>query len=139
MFAGMQASHAATDALRLPVSRDAAGSVAPDAAVLPAANDAPVKLRVERKFNVLGKKRVPLVEGVGIEHPVDLKKDDRYPMFLVADTIEGRAGEITEAEGDVELRKAGSLLFADKLTYRLLDDEVEATGNVRLLQEGTQV
>lgn len=143
MFAGMPASHAALDTLHLPMAEDdgsaVAAPVAADPVIQLAANDIPVPLRIERKFNVLGKKPAPLGQGVGIEHPVDLKKDDNYPMFLVADSIEGRAGEVTEAEGNVELRKAGSLLFADKLTYRLLDDEVEATGNVRLLQEGTEV
>src|SRR6185369_1070854 len=90
MFAGMQASHAAGDSLRLALPSGDADTVpvvdVPAAAVLLAANDTPVPLRIERKFNVLGKKRAPLEPSVGIEHPVDLKKDDNYPMFLVADS-----------------------------------------------------
>lgn len=116
-----------------------AAADAPTAAPQPAANDTPVRLRAERKFNVLGKSKSSPVPEVGLEQPVELKKDDSYPMFLVADHIEGRTDEVTEADGDVELRKAGSLLFADKLIYWPLEDEVDATGNVRLLQEGTEV
>jgi len=138
MFAGVQVSHAALDSLRLPVSSgDGAGL--PEAPQLLAANDVPVRLRMERKFNVLGKKKPPLVQGLGIEHPVALKKDDSYPLFIIADNIQGRADEVSVAEGDVELRKAGSLLFADKVTHRPLEDEVEAEGHVRLLQDGTEI
>jgi LPS-assembly protein len=36
------------------------------------------------------------------------------------------------AEGSAELRKIGTVLDADKITYWSLDDEVEAAGNVRL-------
>lgn len=142
MFAGMQA-HAAIDATRLPLPRvgEAGSGPAGEAGngLALAANDVPVRLRIEHKFNVLGKKRVPLMPGIGVEHPVELRKDESYPMFVVADNIEGRADESTEAEGNVELRKAGSLLYADKLTYWPLEDEVEAQGNVRLLQEGSEV
>lgn len=143
MFAGMQVSHAAIDTARLPLPAGEGGKSASQeastAGLQLAANDAPVRLRVERKFNVLGKKKAPLVPGVGVEHPVELNKDDSYPMFIVADNIQGRADEVTEAEGEVEVRKAGTLIFADKLTHWPLEDEVEATGNVRLLQEGTEV
>jgi len=142
LFAGMQASHA-VDAAHLPIMQAAAGDSSPagepTAVRQLAANDTPVRLRTERKFNVLGKSKAARLPGVGVENPVELKKDDSYPMFLVADHIEGRTNEVTEADGDVELRKAGSLLFADKLTYWPVEDEVDATGNVRLLQEGTEV
>ena len=107
--------------------------------MLAASDTVPVRLRVERKFNVLGKKKKPLVPDVGIDYPVELKKGDSYPLFVVADQIEGRTEEVTEAEGNVELRKAGTLLYADKVLYRPLDDEIEATGQVRLLQEGAEL
>ena len=139
MFAAQQASHAATD----PLPR-ALGASTPElsggAPLLLSANDTvPVRLRVERKFNVLGKKKKPLAPDVGVDHPVELKKGDDYPLFVVADQIEGRTDEVTEAVGNVELRKAGSLLYADKVLYRPLEDEIEATGQVRLLQDGAEV
>lgn len=103
------------------------------------ADSPPIRLRAERKFNVLGQGREPLVPGVGIEHPVSLHKGDDYPVFITADQIEGEASEVTEAAGQVELRRLDALLVADHLTYRPLDDEVEAEGNVRLWQENTVV
>jgi LPS-assembly protein len=142
LFAGMQASHA-VDTTHLPLPRDEAGDFsAADASTVvqqPVANDADLRLRRERKFNVLGRNKRPLVPRVGIEYPVELNKGDSYPTFLIADIIEGRTDVLAEAEGNVELRKLGSQLYADKLTYWPLEDEVDAVGNVRLLQEGTEV
>lgn len=142
MFTGMQTSHAAIDTARLPLPQGEAVALTPqqaDEALLLAANDTPVRLRVERKFNVLGKKKTTPRPVVGIQNPVELSKDDSYPLFIVADNIEGRAGDVTEAEGSVELRRAGALVFADKLTAWPLDDEIEASGNVRLLQDGAEI
>lgn len=104
-----------------------------------AATELPLRLRKERKFNVLGKKKKPAAAVVGIENPVMLKKDDSYPSFVIADRITGQVEVQTEAFGNVELRRAGSQVYADRLTYRPLDDELEATGSVRLLQEGAEV
>ena len=70
---------------------------------------------------------------------MQLKKDDQYPLFIVADQIEGRADDSTEAEGNVELRRANALMFADRVVYRPLDDEIEGKGNVRLLQDGAEI
>jgi LPS-assembly protein len=145
MFAGMQTSHAALETVLTPLPR---ADAEPPRAVSPvsdslfdlAANDnLPVRLRMERKFNVQGRKKAPLVPGLGIQNPADLKKDEQYPAFIIADNLEGRTNEETIAEGDVELRKAGSLLYADKAVYWPLEDEVEATGHVRLLQDGGEL
>ncbi len=87
----------------------------------------------------MGKKKAPVAEQVGLDNPMQLKKDDQYPLFIVADQIQGRADESTEAEGTVELRRANALMFADRVVYRPLEDEVEAKGNVRLLQDGAEI
>lgn len=58
------------------------------------------------------------------------------PNFLSADRIHGRNDVEMIAEGAAELRKVGTNLSADKLTYWHLDDEVEALGNVRLERDG---
>ena len=148
MFAGAQMSHAANDVARLQLSRGdldqpVLGRSTMDLAAVDAlrrsVNETPVRLRSERKFNVLGKKKSPLAPDVGLQNPVELKKEDSYPMFVVADHIEGRVDESTLAEGDVELRKADSLVYADKLVYWPLEDEVDATGHVRILQEGMEI
>jgi LPS-assembly protein len=142
LFAGTQVSHAADDALRLQMPiwlADSAPPVVSTAAMQLAANDLPLRLRTERKFNVQGKKKQAAVPVAGIELPTVLKKDEAYPLFITADQIEGQADELTEAEGNVELRKSGSLIFADRLTYRPLDDEVDAFGSVRVLQDGAEI
>lgn len=55
-------------------------------------------------------------------------------MFIVADQIEGRTDEVTEAEGNVELRKLDTQLMADRMKYFPLEDVIEASGNVQLIQ-----
>ena len=58
-------------------------------------------------------------------------------MFIIADQIEGEPNDVSgKAEGNVELRKVDTLFTPTSLTYHPLEDEVEATGNVRLLQDG---
>lgn len=54
------------------------------------------------------------------------------PSFLTADRISGRNDVEMTAEGSVELRRVGSVVGSDRLTYWHLEDEVEALGNVRL-------
>lgn len=144
LFVGAQASHAADDVLRLQLSGVGlpveATEETPEIMLLAAAGDVPLRLRQERRFNVLGKKRQdPAPVTVGIELPSALKKDDTYPLFVSAEQIEGQADDLTVAEGDVELRKTGSLILADRLTYRMLDDELEAFGSVRVLQDGAEI
>ncbi len=67
------------------------------------------------------------------------KDKEPRPSFLMADQIEGESEYVTRAEGQAELRKTGTLLFADRLTHHSLEDEIEAQGNVRLLQDGAEV
>jgi len=150
MFAGAQVSHAAIDTAQLvewtahePADSAAAGQST--AALQLAAEEplpveeAPLRLRIERKFDILGKKKAPSLLDTAPPKPVRGDKDESYPLFVIADHIDGRLDEVTEAEGDVELRKAGSLIFADKVTYWPLEDEVDANGNVRMLQEGAEI
>ena len=56
------------------------------------------------------------------------------PVFLSAYRMAGAPDHEFNAEGDVELRKIGTVLNSDRLTYWPVDDEVEAEGNVVLLQ-----
>jgi LPS-assembly protein len=140
LFAGAQVSQAAVDEGRaIQLAAQAGGEKTDSEVLLLAANDVPVNLRVEKKFNVMKREKPPKGPATGLETPVELKRDDDYPMFLIADQIEGRTDDVSDAEGNVELRKTGMLLFADHLTYRSLEDEAEATGKVRLIQEGAEV
>ena len=56
------------------------------------------------------------------------------PVFLSALRMGGEIEREFVAEEDAELRKIGTVLNADRLTYWPIDDEVEAEGNVRLEQ-----
>ncbi|RIX43070.1 MAG: LPS-assembly protein LptD [Rhodocyclales bacterium GT-UBC] len=144
LFAGMQTSHAASAVgqLTLPTG-SGPHSVEAEEVMLLAANDIPVRLRTERKFNVMARKKTPEVPPIVLDPdavPAAAPREkDVYPLFITADTLEGRSDEVTEADGHVELRKNGSLLFADHLLHWPLDDEIDATGDVRLQQEGVDI
>ena len=56
------------------------------------------------------------------------------PVFLSAQRMGGTVDREFIAEGDAELRKIGTVLDADRMTYWPIDDEVEAEGRVRLEQ-----
>lgn len=56
------------------------------------------------------------------------------PVFLSAQRLVGEVNREFNAEGDAELRKIGSVVTSDRLTYWPLEDEVEADGQVRLQQ-----
>jgi LPS-assembly protein len=58
------------------------------------------------------------------------------PIFGKGDNVEGRTEKETTFIGDAELRKAGSVLKGDRITYYTEDDEVVAVGNVRFAREG---
>jgi LPS-assembly protein len=145
MFAAGSAVHAAerADGQLKAASGLQTGGLVPAARGAPGARlmdeDAPLQLRSERRFNVLGRKKGPLVAEIGIPYPVVLKKGDAYPLFIVAGQAEGRADDIAVATGDVEMRKLDAHLFGEKMTYWPLDDEIDASGNVRLLQDGMEV
>ncbi len=68
--------------------------------------------------------------------PIPPKSKEARPSFLIADQIEGQSDTSSKAEGNAELRKADTLLFADRITHHNVEDEVEAEGHVRLTQEG---
>ena len=56
------------------------------------------------------------------------------PAFLSAQRMGGLVDREFVAEGDSELRKIGTVVKADRLTYWPIDDEVEAEGKVELEQ-----
>lgn len=58
------------------------------------------------------------------------------PAFASGDRLYGRPGLDTTLEGDAEVRRAGTVVSADRLTYYQPDDEVFAVGNVRVSRQG---
>lgn len=65
-----------------------------------------------------------------------LADDERLPVFIDADQIQGHQETDVEATGSARLRTREKALFADWLLYKSADSEVEAAGNVRLEQNG---
>lgn len=70
--------------------------------------------------------------------PPSAKSDEPRPTFISALRMSGITERETLAEGEVELRKVGTVLNSDRLIYWPLDDELEATGQVRL-EQGSDV
>ncbi len=60
----------------------------------------------------------------------------RQPIILSADRIEGRPDRDASAEGDVQFRRAGVAIRADRLNYDMADDFAVARGKVRIRTEG---
>ncbi len=56
--------------------------------------------------------------------------------FVYGDSISGRPDIETKIEGHAELRRAGTVIRADKLEYNALTDKATATGNVKLNRLG---
>jgi LPS-assembly protein len=70
--------------------------------------------------------------------------EERLPIFLEADRLQGHQDRETEAEGDARLRRRGQAIHAERLRYDKQNDEVSAEGNVRIEQgpdvvEGTRL
>ena len=59
------------------------------------------------------------------------------PAFVSGDRMTGYSERGVELEGNAELRRQGSVVKGDKLTYDQDSDTATATGNVRLSREGT--
>ena len=58
------------------------------------------------------------------------------PAFVQGLKLSGETGRVTVIEGDAELRKRGTSIKADKITYRQVEDEMLAEGNVRIYRQG---
>jgi len=63
--------------------------------------------------------------------------DADQPVKIEARTISGTVDDEARAEGDVELRRGGLLLKADRLTYRTEGDRAVAEGRVSVSREGS--
>ena len=58
------------------------------------------------------------------------------PLFGRGDQLDGREARDFTLRGEAELRRGGTVIRADRLTYYEADDEVIAIGNVRIAREG---
>ncbi|MFZ6675121.1 LPS-assembly protein LptD [Undibacterium sp. Xuan67W] len=67
---------------------------------------------------------------------VVIKGDKEQPTVLRAEKISGRPERYVDFDDDVEVTRGDTKLNADKATYTNLDDEVKATGKVRMQKGG---
>ena len=79
--------------------------------------------------------------GLGLKldpqlQPPALTGQEKLPVFIDADRLQGHQDRDFEAQGNARFRTRDKALFADWLLYKSAEDEVEATGNVRLEQRG---
>ena len=59
--------------------------------------------------------------------------------FVRAERINGEIEERLILEGNAEIRRGGTVMRGDQITYTVATDEIEAAGNVRLYREGVAV
>jgi len=64
------------------------------------------------------------------------RSEAQLPVILQADEIRARPDLDAVAEGHVELRRGGTVIRADRLSYDNADDLAKARGNVRISREG---
>ncbi|MGH8752019.1 MAG: LPS-assembly protein LptD [Burkholderiales bacterium] len=67
------------------------------------------------------------------------RQPEAVPLFIEAESIEGQGQDQLTAQGQAVMRKRGQSVAADRLIYRPQEDEIEATGNVRLQQHGDSI
>jgi LPS-assembly protein len=62
----------------------------------------------------------------------------QQPTFASGQTLTGRPDIDMILEGEAEIRRAGTLIRADRIEYYQPDDRVRATGNVKVNREGNR-
>ncbi len=60
----------------------------------------------------------------------------RRPVFVTADRLDMRPDIDAQADGDVEFRRAGTVIRADSLHYDAAEDQANAHGRVRISRDG---
>ena len=64
------------------------------------------------------------------------EQTSKVPVFVQGDRMSGRPDLETVIEGNVVLRKAGTVIQADRLEYDQPSDQAKARGNVRINRKG---
>lgn len=67
------------------------------------------------------------------------KGDEETPAFISAQRVEGQTENQIVASGEVEVRKRGQAIFADRVVYQQLSKELIADGAVRVEQNGIKM
>jgi LPS-assembly protein len=64
------------------------------------------------------------------------QQTSQLPVFVEGDRMSGRPDMEAKVEGNVVLRKAGTVIRADRLEYDQTTDQAKANGNVRINRKG---
>jgi LPS-assembly protein len=104
---------------RLLVLRAALAALAAAAAAGARADDGGMRLRLETELR-----------------EKSLSADTPRPTFARGDAVDGRQGRETTLQGRAEIRRGGTVVRGDRLTFYEADDEVVGVGNVRISREG---
>jgi LPS-assembly protein len=78
----------------------------------------------------------PLLESRRLQPPPRGEAARALPIVLQARTLRGQPDIDTVAEGDVEFRRGGTVIRADRIAYDVPEDRAQATGGVRIEREG---
>ncbi|MCC6249519.1 MAG: LPS-assembly protein LptD [Rubrivivax sp.] len=78
----------------------------------------------------------PLAPAARLQGPPRGEAARALPIILQARTLQGQPGQQTVAEGDVEFRRGGLVIRADRIAYDMPQDRVNARGQVHIEREG---
>ncbi len=67
------------------------------------------------------------------------KGNEETPAFISAQRVEGQTENQIVASGEVEVRKRGQAIFADRVVYQQISKELVADGAVRVEQNGIKM
>jgi len=83
-----------------------------------------------------GADQAPLRTSPRLEEPVSEAQRRQMPTFVSGERISGQQDLVTVVEGDAELRRADTVIRADRLEYHQPEDLAKARGHVRINRAG---
>lgn len=120
---------------RLPGQRLALSSLAVAAGL--ACAGAPVSAQVTGPAPAQAPADALTLKSTGLlEETVAPGQTSKVPVFVMGDRLSGRPDLDTVIEGNVVLRKAGTVIRADRMEYDQPSDQARAMGNVRINRKG---
>ena len=91
---------------------------------------------VEAAAGAADTETISLKPGGLLLEPPRPEQSSRLPVFVTADQMSGQPDLSTLLQGDVILRRAGTVIRADRMEYDQPTDRVKATGQVRINRNG---
>lgn len=82
-----------------------------------------------------------LCHGALAQHSTDrdpIDDDSVAPTIIEGERLTGRPDREIRLERDVEIRRGETIITADDVKYDIIDDRVDAQGNVRVVQQGNR-